>query len=364
GDESDQIGFTKEQQWRIAFAHVPVVERTIRSSFEAYGTLRARPNGQALVTAPVAGRLVGQGTVELPQVGQELTQGQIVAALVPRLPDAGDLAALEQTVEEARLARKRANRHVERLEGLLTSGAVAEKRVIDARYEADQATARYNTARRRMVQARRVQSSEGSLPRGAVKVPSPLAGTVVSVDVVPGGFMEAGAKLCHVVDLDRLWLEVHVTETHAKYLEEPQGVWFAVPGFDDVYERGPEHVMAVGGVLDARTRTVPLYVAVDNPKRRLRVGMFADVHVLTDAPHTGLAVPNSAVVYESGLPVVYVSLGGETFARRSVRLGPRDGTFVELLDGVTVGERVVSVGAYAVRLASATTAVPEHGHHH
>jgi RND family efflux transporter MFP subunit len=195
-------------------------------------------------------------------------------------------------------------------------------------------------------------------------VPSPLAGTVVAANVVPGGFVQAGAELCHVVDLDRLWLEVHVTETHARFLEDPQGVWFGVPGYDEVYERGPEHIVTVGGVLNARTRTVPLYVAVDNPRRRFRVGMFADVHVLTGAAHSGLAVPSSAVLYESGLPAVYVSLGGETFARRPVRLGPRDGTFIEIVEGVKAGERVVSVGAYAVRLASASTEVPEHGHHH
>jgi cobalt-zinc-cadmium efflux system membrane fusion protein len=357
-----EISFTKEQQWRIDFATQAVTSQMIRPSFEAYGTIRARPDGEAMVSAPVAGRVaVSPG---LPRMGQRVERDEVLAVLTPRLPDAADMAGLEQGLAESRLAKKRAWRELSRLEKLLASGGVAERRVLDARYELELASAQHGAASRRLEQATSLHSASGDRPAGSVDVRAPLGGTVVKVEGVPGGFAQTGKHLIHIVDLERLWLEVHVTETHAKYLEEPQGVWFKIAAFDEVMNLGPDDVVAVGGVLDARTRTVPLYMTVANPKGRLRVGMFADVHVLMDAPHLGLAVASSAVVFESGLPVVYVALGGESFSRRPVRVGQRDGESVEILEGLAEGERVVSIGAYAVRLATLTTQIPEHGHSH
>jgi membrane fusion protein, heavy metal efflux system len=70
------------------------------------------------------------------------------------------------------------------------------------------------------------------------------------------------------------------------------------------------------------------------------------------------------VLDEGGLSVVFVMIGGESFERRQVRLGAREGDWVEVLDGLTPGQRVVSRGAYLVKLASTGTAQIGHGHAH
>jgi multidrug efflux pump subunit AcrA (membrane-fusion protein) len=62
--------------------------------------------------------------------------------------------------------------------------------------------------------------------------------------------------------------------------------------------------------------------------------------------------------------VVYVMLGGESFERRVVRLGIRDGDYVQVVDGIAPGERVVTRGAYLVRLAGSSPAAAGHGHAH
>jgi multidrug efflux pump subunit AcrA (membrane-fusion protein) len=59
-----------------------------------------------------------------------------------------------------------------------------------------------------------------------------------------------------------------------------------------------------------------------------------------------------------------VQLGGETFEKRDLTLGIRDGDWVQVLSGVKEGERVVTKGAYAVKLASMSSAIPAHGHAH
>jgi len=75
-------------------------------------------------------------------------------------------------------------------------------------------------------------------------------------------------------------------------------------------------------------------------------------------------LPETAIVEEAGRPVVFVQLSGEMFERREVILGIRDGGWVKLNEGVGEGERVVTDGAYVLRLASLSSALPTHGHAH
>jgi hypothetical protein len=78
----------------------------------------------------------------------------------------------------------------------------------------------------------------------------------------------------------------------------------------------------------------------------------------------GVVIPTSAVLDDNGRPIVFVQVEGETFERRDVVLGGRDGELTLVRSGVAPGERVVNGAAYQVRLASLSTAVPEHGHEH
>jgi multidrug efflux pump subunit AcrA (membrane-fusion protein) len=75
-------------------------------------------------------------------------------------------------------------------------------------------------------------------------------------------------------------------------------------------------------------------------------------------------VPAAAIVDDAGRPIVFVQRGGETFERRAVTLGPRSRDLVQITEGIKPGDRVVTKGAYLVRLASLSTSVPAHGHVH
>ena len=92
--------------------------------------------------------------------------------------------------------------------------------------------------------------------------------------------------------------------------------------------------------------------------------MALQVYVETARVEEALVIPTSALVDEDGRAVVFVQLSGETFAKRDLALGIRDGAVVQVLSGVSEGERVVTQGAYAIRLASVSTTIPAHGHSH
>ena len=86
--------------------------------------------------------------------------------------------------------------------------------------------------------------------------------------------------------------------------------------------------------------------------------------IKTTPNESALKIPVSALMEEYGTFSVYVQTGGETFEKRDVVLGVSDGIYVQILSGVDEGERVVTTGAYQVKMASMSGQVPEHGHSH
>ncbi len=355
--------FLKEQQWRLPFATAEVGERAIRASLRAHGVLRPRSDGEARIAAPATGRVVTPAA-EAPRLGMAVAPDAVLAVLAPRLSEATDPEELARAVERARRDLDLARKERARLESLLGGNAVSERRVIEARHAESDAAADLAAAEHRQRQYQGIHRASGEAPGGRVAVRSPIAGTLVDVRVAPGELVEEGRALFEVVDLERLWLEVRIPEADLARVAVARGAWFTVDGFASPFEVASGSLVARSGVVDPTSRTAPLVFAVPNPDEKLAVGMFADVAVLTDDERRALAIPISAVVEEGGESVAYVEVEGESFERRSLRLGVRDGDFVEVLEGLAAGERVVSKGAYWIRLASASGAAPAHGHAH
>lgn len=355
--DDEGIGFTKEQQWKVDFATTEVVMRPIRTAVNATGTVRARPDGEAVLSAVASGQVQPAGG--FPRLGQDVQKGQILAYLVPRLGGETDLATLRAAQQKARVEHDLARQELTRLESLYTQEAVPEKRVLAARAAAALAGAELDAAQQRLGQ----YGGAG----GGITLKAPVAGTVVDVRVSPGAYAEAGAPLFHIVDRGRLWLELRVPETEAVRLATPTGAVFHVASADPGVEIAVGkngRLVAVGGVVDAATRTVPVVFEFAPGTRPLPIGMAVQAQVFAGGAREAVAIPASSVLDEGGLSVVFVQLGGESFERRQVRLGAREGDWVEVLDGLTPGSRVVSRGAYLVKLASTGTAQIGHGHAH
>jgi len=360
-EAAGRITFLKEQQWPIAFGTATVAERPIRPTLRTTGRVRARSDGDVVVTAPVAGRVATSGR-SFPRLGERVAVDDLLGLLAPRL-EAADLASLELAVTSANLELRFAQRERQRLEGLHTEGAVPERRVQDAVHAAEEAQASLTTAQRRIDQFRRVQRTTGR-GEGTVQLRAPLSGTVTAVHAAPGSFVEAGAPLFRVADLTQLWLEARVPESDVGRLGSPRGASFLVEGIDEAIELPAEALVARGHVIDPVTQTLPLVFAVDNASGRLPIGAFARVFVVNGDERRAIAVPEAAVVDDSGTPAVFIQVGGEAFERRIVRLGARDRGYVEVLSGVGAGEHVVTRGAWSVKLAASSGAVPAHGHSH
>lgn len=184
----------------------------------------------------------------------------------------------------------------------------------------------------------------------------------------PGAFVNEGEPLLHVANTGKLWLEARVPESEVGRLGTPSGAAFEVDGYAGGFAIEPGRngrLVAVGQVVDAHSRTVPVLFEFANPERRLRLGLTARVQVFAGGAEEAVLIPASAVQDENGVAVVYLQTGGESFERRIVRSGPRDGERVAILAGVDPGQRVVSKGAYLIRLSTSSAAADGHaGHKH
>lgn len=354
-----EIGLFKEQQWQADFAIEEVRPAPLRSSVTAPARIRAAADGEFVVTAPVPGLVRAQSGFPLP--GATVSQGQVLAILVPRSGGAADSASLEAESAMARTAVALAEAEVARMERLHAQEAVAARRLDEARAGLEVAQARLRAATQRLVQL-------GGDGQGGIPLRSPIAGMLAWVHVAHGAAVEAGDALFHVVDRHELWLEAQVAEADAVQLAAPTGAAFELPGLaaGQVELRLGENgrLIGMGQAMDPVSRSLPVLLALHDPDPRIRINQRVDVRIFTGQSREVLSVPATAVIDDGGERVVYVMVSGESFTRRPVRLGERDGGRIEVREGLAAGERVVSRGAMLVRLAAATPEAMGHGHAH
>ncbi len=116
--------------------------------------------------------------------------------------------------------------------------------------------------------------------------------------------------------------------------------------------------------MDPGSRRIPVVLEISNEDGALRIGQSLFARLGKRKAEERVSVPISAIVDDGGRPVVFVQRDGESFERRPVRTGAAAGDYVQVIEGLQAGDRVVSRGAYLVRLAALSTQIPAHGHVH
>lgn len=370
-EEVDGISYLKEQQWLLGTRTALVERATLRTQQRAPARIQVAPDRAAEVVPPVAGRLTAPDGGSLPRLGEHVDEGQLLGWVQPPVSEAlvgmlnvqADLARLEVAVEltEATAARSRllheqdarSARDLEQDEFALRA-ALAERDGARAALDAYEAAG-----------LRAGSDAAAGPPRFAIR--APLAGYVDEVLAVAGQFVADGAPIVRLVDpsLVHVVAQVRAEELTALDPTHAPSLTLEIPGGEPVsLPADAVRIVHAGLRVDERTGRAPLVFAIENPKLRWRPGTSVALSFSTGNRRDVLNIPSSAVIEEDGASVVFVQLGGETFERRIVGIGLHDGERVEIRSGLAEGERVVSDGAYTVRLASVSSTVPAHGHAH
>ena len=332
-EDSEDVGgiaFLKEQQWVIPFAVQAASEGEVHRTVTAPGEIVPPDGALVQVSALVAGIAPAEGNRDAPSVGEAVREGQVLVVLAPTAQEGG--------FAQARGRVERLQREVERTERLVEAGAIPSRRLEEARHDLEIARAEVDAM--------------GGMTNGSYQLSlrAPISGVIAERSFVPGGRVEPGEPLFTIVDVTMAWLRVQVPASTASSIPDDAQATFTVEDSDHVFST--VRLLSVGSIINPRTRTVPLVFETEAFGGGLTFGQLAQAAVSTGGTITGIVLPSSAILDDNGTMVAYVQTGGETFERRVLTLGVRDGLRAQVLAGVDLGEMIVTTGAYQVRLAS------------
>ncbi|WP_407528144.1 efflux RND transporter periplasmic adaptor subunit [Methylobacterium oryzisoli] len=177
---------------------------------------------------------------------------------------------------------------------------------------------------------------------------APLSGTIIQRKIGPGQYVTTGGSDPSYVigDLSKVWLVAQLREPDAAKVDLGELVRFRVLAHPDrTFEA---RVNFIGSSVDPATRRITVRAEVDNPQRLLKPEMYASVRIINEHETLSLSVPRPAVIYEGDRASVWVLRGDNTVENRSIRPGIVSGGNVEVLDGLSEGERVITRGSLFV----------------
>jgi Cu(I)/Ag(I) efflux system membrane fusion protein len=175
-----------------------------------------------------------------------------------------------------------------------------------------------------------------------IELRSPVAGLVVSRNVFPGLRFERGTELFRIAQLDRVWILANVFEGEDRYFRPGVLAKVSLPGEGKSF---PARISNTFPQFDANSRTLKIRLEADNPGYVLRPDIFVDVELSITSP-AALSVPAEAVLDAGIRKTVFVDRGNGLFEPRQVETGWRTGDRVQIVKGLTVGDRVAVDGTF------------------
>jgi len=177
--------------------------------------------------------------------------------------------------------------------------------------------------------------------------PAPATGDVIEKRVINGQKVKAGDELYRIADHTHLWIIADVAESDLPALKIGTRGTVSVRAYPAQPVEG--EVTFIYPELRAETRTARVRIEVPNPDGRLKIDMYADVMLQVGAnEQPAIAVPASAVIDSGTRQVVLIVKGEGRFEPRAVKLGRRGDGYVEVLEGVTGGEEVVTAATFLI----------------
>jgi RND family efflux transporter MFP subunit len=318
--------------------------RDFSSSVRAIGAVKPKIGAEVRVGSRISGRLE-----RLPaNIGDKVEKGQVLAEL-----ESADLRAVvarnqaatavaHAKIEDAEARAKLSETAYQRKQRLLTTDAHSQQLFDEALRERQGSLAGVQIAKMELELAQ-AQLRESQVTLSYATIRSPISGIVASVTTQQGETVAAGLTaptFLTIVDLERLQVNALVDEVDIGKIQVGQRVVFNVDAFPAQDFTG--QVSAIYPTATIVDNVVKYITAIDiNETQRglLRPEMTANVQIMLET-RTVLAIPTRAIRQENGRSVVYVLRGLEPEVRL-VRVGWRDGSWAEVVEGIAAGERIL-----------------------
>lgn len=342
---STEVTFLKDHAWKTEFQSVALTRESFHSVIHTSGQLLPAQGDATIATAPANGIVFFTGNRIAP--GVEVGAGSALFNLAGGpLVEGNPEAAFREAQAQYDVARANFQRSSE----LVTDKIISEKAFLEARLNFDRAEIAY-------VNIAKNFSLSGQI------VKAPVSGFIRNLYVSEGQYVETGAPLASISKNRKLILQANLSQKYYASLPGITSANFRMAGSPAVFntEDLAGRLISYGRSTELSSPFLPLIFEIENTGN-LVAGSLAEIYLISTPIQQALLIPVTALIEEQGLFYVYVQTGGESFEKREVSLGPGDGLRVQVLHGLSEGERVVTKGATQIKLASSTGAVPSHGH--
>lgn len=311
----------------------------------------------------VVGNLIGDATVAVvPRTAGRLDAVYVrlgdSVALGQRIAKIEDRELLEQikqaeaafevgnaTIRQREADLKFAQTNLDRSKNLFDRQLLPRQSMDDADARSQSAVAQLDLARAQ-VQQSKARLDELRITLTNTVIVSPVDGFVARRAADQGAYVSPNAPVVDVVDIRRVRLVANVVEKDLRRVTEGKPATVAVDAFPGETFTG--RIARVAPVLDPTTRTAQIEVEIPNPGYRMKPGMYARVSVTTEARPNAVVVPRNAVINLDGKRGVFVATD-QVASFRPLEFGIEDARHLEILSGISEGEKVVTTGAAALR---------------
>jgi membrane fusion protein, heavy metal efflux system len=342
-----EISYLKEQAWKVEFANAPVKRQPFQEVIKASGQLLPAPGDEVTLVANTPGIVKFVGKNNAP--GMKVRSGQPLFAI-----SGGNVTDnnIDVAIRNARAELSKSRSDYERARELIKDRLITQSQFTDAQL-------RYQNAQSQLQSLTRNYSGSGK------SVSSAISGFIKNVMVIEGAYVEAGQPLATVGKNQRLILRAEVPQQYYPKLSGISSANFKTAATGDTLYNTTTlngRLVSVGQSV-AGQPLVPVSFEIMN-NGNLMSGVAAEIFLQTQSGQTAIIVPNSSLIEEQGIFYVYVQTAGESFQKREIKTGATDGSVTQVLEGLKEGERVVTKGAYQIKLATSSGSVPAHGHEH
>lgn len=346
-DSGNDITFLKEQAWNIEFSNATVRKESFREILKTSGQVMPAPGDETVITANSNGAVLFANNKTV--IGSELKTGDHLFTI-----SSGNLTQGNPEVyyNETKAKYELSKAEFQRSEILVKDKIISQKEYLQAKMEYENMEANFQAVSR-------------NYSRSGQKISANSPGFLKNLMVTEGQYVEAGFPLAVVSKNKKVLLQANVSQKYYNKLPGISAANFRIISEEKVFDSESMNgkVVSYGKSASANSSYIPITFEIDNIGNIIP-GAIAEVYLKSSPIPDALIIPVSALMEELGNFYVFVQTGGESFQKREIKLGGNDGMQVHVLSGLKENERVVTKGAYAIKLASASGAIPEHGHSH
>jgi len=343
------VNVTPEVMQRAGIKVAPAGEQVspeLASSALTTGIVQANTYRTTPVVSLVGG-IVRSVNAEL---GQSVARGQTMVVIF-----SDESAQAQSRYLTAQADLEEHHKHHARTTKLVEIGAASREELEQATTKLRSAESELASQRQRLLllglSPARISSLRSTAQISSeVSLPSPISGTVIARSANPGEVIQADKEILRVADLSSVWVIGQVYEKDLGRIRVGSGTSITTEAYPGRVYRG--QVSYVDPTIDTGTRTAQVRIELANPGQRLKIGMYVNVAFATlgGTESTVAVVPANAVQNINNQQVVFVEMGGpNVFVMRPVRLGAEANGRYPILEGVSVGDRIVTEGSFLLR---------------